>query len=144
MEKLFMSAGIVVTIILSLVGIIKLPFGKFKDKHSKWYKAVFTLVSVVLSVGLCVVDELYILSGDLISFEFIVLVLAVFAGVFGGYSGVYEGLGVKELVKKITENLKKAKELSKDKKVEKFLNGVDDIDKAITLLEARKNNNSEV
>lgn len=150
MEKLFMSAGIVVAIVLCIVGVAKLPFDKFKDKHPKWYKAVFTLFSTVLSVGLCVLDELYVLSGDLVSFDFIILVFVVLAGVFGGYSGVYEGLGLKELMKKLTENVKKAKELANGKKAEKYLDKylkIDgDVNKAISLLEKKKheNENGEV
>lgn len=140
MEKLFMSAGIVVTIVLCVIGIVKLPFDKFKDKHPKWYKAIFTLLSVVLAIGLSIVDELYILCGKLLSVDFAVLICVVLAGVFGGYSGVYEGLGLKELMKKLTENAKKAKELSKDKKVTKYLDKIEDIDKAIDYLQDRKFN----
>lgn len=138
MEILFMSAGIVVTIVLAIVGIIKLPFDKFKQQHPQWYKAVFTLVSIVLSVGLAVLDELYLLQGQILSLDFAVLVCVVLAGVFAGYGGVYEGLGLKELMKKIRKNLKKAKEIAKDKKVVDFLNKVEDIDKAMALLEERK------
>lgn len=140
MEKLFMSAGIVVAIVLSLVGIVKLPFGKFKEKHHNWYKAVFTLISFVFAVGLSVLDEIYILKGELLSFEFIILVCAVIAGVFGCYGGVYEGLGLKELMKKLSENIKKAKAIAEDKKVVKYLDKIEDIDKAIAYLEDRKFN----
>ena len=87
-------------------------------------------------------NELYIICGSLLSLDFAVLVCVVIAGVFGGYCGVYEGLGPKELVKKLKEKLKQAKEMSKDKKVVKLLNKIDDvnIDNAIALLEERKNN----
>lgn len=143
-----MSAGIVVTIVLCLIGLLKLPFGSFKEKHPQWYKSIFTLISAIIGLGLCVLDELYILSGDLISFEFITLVLAVMAGIFGGYNGVYEGLGVKELIKKLKENLNSAKKIAEGKKAEKYLDkyikNVGDFEKAIQLIEERKNKNIEV
>lgn len=142
MEKLFMSAGIVVAIVLCFVGIIKLPFDGFKSKHPKRYKAVFTFISIVLAVGLAVLDELYILCGKIWSLDFAILVSVVIAGVFFGYGGVYEGLGLKDLVKKILENLKKARDLSTHKKAIKYLNKIDDIDEAITILNERKNNQS--
>lgn len=140
MEKLFMSAGIVVAVVLCIVGIVKLPFDKFKEKHPNWYKAVFTLLSFVLGIGLAILDEKYLLKGKLLSVDFAILVCAVMAGIFGGYSGVYEGLGLKELMKKLTENVHKAKEIAEDKKVIKCLDKIDDIDKAIAYLEDRKFN----
>lgn len=146
MEKLFMSAGIMVAIILCIVGIIKLPFDKFKEKHPKWYKATFTALSFVLSVGFAIIDELFILEGEILSLDFAILVSVVLAGVFSGYSGIYEGLGLKELIKKLVENLKNARDLTKNKKVEKYLSKIDDVDKAIAFLEERKHseNQSEV
>lgn len=148
MEKLFMSAGVCVAIVLCLVGIIKLPFDGFKKKHPNWYKAVFTLVSIVATCGVCVLNELYILCGELLSIDFIILICVAFAGVFGGYSGFYEGLGLKELMKKLNENVKKAKELAEGKKAEKYLEKYlkksGDIDTAIALLEKKKNEHSEV
>ena len=144
MEKVFMNAGGVAVVVLCLVGLLKLPFKKFKETHPKWYKAVFTILSVVIGMVLCVLDELYLLSGDLVSFEFITLVLSVMAGVFGGYGGIYEGLSVKDLTKKLTNIAKKAMELSKDKKVKEFLNKIIDIDSAIKTLEDRKNQPNEV
>ena len=136
-----MSAGIVVAIVLCLVGILKLPFKSFKEKYPQVYKAVFTIVSVAFCLGLSVLNEIYILNGKLISIEFLNLVCIVIGGVFSGYNGFYEGLGLKELVKTIVENVKKAKELATEKNVIKYLNGIEDIDKAIKLLEERKNNN---
>jgi hypothetical protein len=140
MEKLFMSASVVITILLCFVGIVKLPFKKLKEKHPNLYKAIFTLVTLVGAVGLCVLNEIYILCGELLSLEFAVLLCAVFAGLFGGYNGIYEGLGLKELVKKIVENLKKAKVLSANKKAIKYLDKIDDIDSAIAYLEDKKFN----
>lgn len=140
MRDLFMSAGVVTAIVLCVVGIIKLPFKNFKVKHPIGYKIIFTTISLVISIVLCVLDELYILCGQLLSVDFSILICVVLAGVFCGYSGVYEGLGLKDFVKKIIANIKKAKEISKDKKVVKYLNKIDDVEKAIAILEERKNN----
>lgn len=145
MEKLFMSAGVVATIVLCIVGIVKLPFKSFKEKHPNWYRAIFTIISIVLAIGLSILDELYILCGELLSLDFAILLCVVLAGVFCGYGGVYEGLGLKELVKKIIENVKKARDMSDHKKAIKYLDKIDDIDGAIKMLEERKNNqNGEV
>lgn len=144
MEKLFMSAGIVSAIVLCVVGIAKTPFVKFKEKHPKGYKAVFTILSIILSIGLSVLDELYILCGKLLSLDFAILVCAVFAGVFGGYNA-YEGLGVKALIKTIINNIKKARDMSTNKKAIKYLDKIEDVDMAIAFLEEKKHNqNSEV
>lgn len=145
MEKLFMSASIVVAIVLCIIGIVKLPFKKFKEKHPKFYKAIFTMFSIVLAVCLCIVNEKYILCGKLLSVDFAILICSVLAGVFGGYTAVYEGLGLKELVKKLINNANKAMDMSTHKKAIKYLDKIDDIEEAIALLEERKNhNNNEV
>lgn len=145
MEKLFMSAGIVVGIILCVISILKLPFKKFKEKHPIGYKALFTSLTFVFAIGLSVLDELFILYGQIISTDFAILSLTVIAGVFSGYNGIYEGLGLKQLVKKLFEKIKKVKELSSDKKIVKFLNKIEDLDKVISLIEERKHNeNKEV
>jgi hypothetical protein len=130
---------------LLVVGILKLPFDNFKAKHPKWYKAIFTLISIILSTALSVIDEIYILCGGLFTIDFAILICVVFCGVFCGYGGVYEGLGLKELVKKLVSNLKVAKDLSNDKRFKKKLNKIEDVDKAIAYLEEMKNNqNNEV
>lgn len=137
MEKLYMSAGVVVAIVLCIIGIVKLPFKSFKKKHPIGYKAIFTACSFIIAIGLSILDELYILCGNIISIDFIILLATVLAGVFAGYSGVYEGLGLKELMKKLSENINKAKELSQDKKAIELLNKID-IDKALSIIEERK------
>lgn len=141
MEKLIMSASIVVTIVLCVVGIVKTPFKNFKNNHANIYKSIFTLFSFVLSICLSVLNEKYILNGKIISVDFLILVFVVLTGVFGSYNGIYEGLCVKELAKKIIENIKKAKEISINKKAVKYLNKIEDIDGAIRLLNERKYNN---
>ena len=144
MEKLFMSAGSVVAIVLCLVGIAKLPFKQFKTKYPKSYRAIFTSMSFLFAIGLCVLDELYVLSGKLLSVDFVLLLVTVLAGVFCGYGGVYEGLGLKDLMKKLGENLKKVKELSTDKKIAKLEKKVQKVNNVISLLEAKKNQMNEV
>lgn len=121
--RIFMSAGIMVAIILAVVGLLKLPFKKFKEKHPKGYKAVFTIITLVLCAGLCVIDQLFIEKGELLSFDFAALLSATLAGVFGTYNGIYEGLSVRELLKKLSENLMKWIADAKQKNAQKkFLN----------------------
>lgn len=139
-----MSAGVVAAIVLCVIGIIKLPFDNFKKNHANGYKALFTGLSFILAVGLSILDELYILCGDILSVDFVILVCVVLSGVFGSYNGVYEGLGLKELAKKLVNNIKQARDLSQSKKAVEYLNKIDDIDNAIKILEERKNNNTEV
>lgn len=145
MEKLFMSAGIVTAIVLCIVGIVKLPFKGFKEKHCNWYKAMFTILSLVLAIGLSILNQQFILKGNILSVNFIILLSSVLAGVFCGYGGIYEGLGVKELVKNIVNNIKQAREIAEDEKVKEYLDKVNKIDEAIEYLEKRKkDNNTEV
>lgn len=121
--RIFMSAGIMVTIVLTVVGLLKLPFKKFKEKHPKGYKAVFTIMTMILSVGLCVIDQLLIEKAELISFNFATLVCATLAGVFGTYNGIYEGLSVKELFKKLSDSIKNWLAVAKQNNAQKkFLN----------------------
>lgn len=142
MEKLFMSAGVVAAIVLCIIGIIKLPFDDFKKSHPSIYKAIFTIFTFVLALALSILDEIFILCGQILSLDFVILTIAVLSGVFGCYNGIYEGLGLKELVKKLVDNVKKTRDMTSDKKVYDFLNNIDDIDKAIKILEERKNNNN--
>lgn len=140
MEKLIMSSSVMVAIILCLIGIIKTPFKNFKKNHAKIYKAIFTTIGFLLSVAFAILNEKFVLKGAIISSEFVIIVFAILSGVFGGYNGIYEGLGVKELTRKIVDNLKKIKSISTDKKIIKYLNNIEDIDNAIKILEERKNN----
>lgn len=142
MEIMLMSASAITAIVLSVIGVIKLPFKKFKESHGNWYKGVFTLLSIAISIGLCVIDELFVLKGELMSMDFVVLICVVIAGVFCGYGGIYEGLGLKELVKKIIENIKVVRATAKDKKVVEYLNKVEDVERAIAILEERRNGNN--
>lgn len=119
MERMFMSAGIITAIVLCLVGVIKSPFGSFKKSHPKIYKAIFTILSILLSVGVSIIDETYISFGKVLSVDFAVKVTFVTAGVFCGYGGIYEGLGVKDLCKAIVSNINKMIDNAKSNKKEK-------------------------
>ena len=104
MKEVFMCASIITAIILCFVGIIKLPFKSFKEKHPNWYKVTFYLVSAVLSIVAPIISQLYILNGSLASTEFAVLLVTTIAGVFGLYS-TYEGTKLKDLVKIIIDKI---------------------------------------
>lgn len=139
-----MFSGIIAAIVLSFVGIVKLPFGKFKTTHKNGYKAVFTALSFVLSIALCVCCQLFILEGALLTYDFAILVSSALASVLTCYTS-YEGYGLKALVKKLTGAIAEAKKETNDKKIAKYLDNVSDIDKAISALVDKKNNkNGEV
>lgn len=131
MKEVFMCASIITAIILCVVGIIKLPFKKFKEKHPKWYRAVFCTLSLVLAVAGPVVSQLFILNGSLKSTEFVVLVVTTIAGVFGLYTS-YEGLGLKTLVQKIVSKVAELFTTFSDSKLEKVV-GKEGIDKLIEI-----------
>lgn len=105
MEKIYMSAGIITSIILCFIGIIKLPFKKLKSKKPKLYKGIFTSLSIVLPLGACLLNQAFILKETLFNFNFIYMLVLTYAGVFALYSS-YEGLGFKALAKKIVAGIK--------------------------------------
>lgn len=131
MKEVFMCASIITAIILCVVGIAKLPFKKFKEKHPKWYRAVFCTLSLVLAVAGPVVSQLFILNGSLKSTEFVVLVVTTIAGVFGLYTS-YEGLGLKTLVQKVVSKVAELLTTFSDSKLEKVV-GKEGIDKLIEI-----------
>lgn len=120
MKEVFMAASIITAIILCFVGILKLPFKSFKEKHPKWYRAVFCIISLVLSVGLPIICQLYVLNGILYSLDFLVLTLTTVAGVFGLYTS-YEGLGLKQLVKIIVSKVAELLNNHNDSKLAKLV-----------------------
>lgn len=136
MKEAFMCASIITAIILCLVGIIKLPFKSFKEKHPNWYKVTFYLVSAVLAIVAPIISELYILNGQLLSTQFAVLITATIAGVFGLYSS-YEGTKLKELVKIIIDKIAKLLNTFSDAKIKKMIGSVG-IDKINQLNEELK------
>lgn len=139
MEKVFMCASIITAIILCFVGIIKLPFKTFKEKHPKWYRAVFCLLSLALAVVAPIISELYILNGQLASLEFAVLTLTTVAGVFGLYTS-YEGLGLKQLVKIIVEKITQLFNSYSDSKLAKVVGtvGIEKLNEINEKLQAEK------
>lgn len=120
MKEVFMSASIIAAIILCFVGILKLPFKSFKEKHPKWYRAVFCIISLVLSVGLPIICQLYVLNGALYSLDFLILTITTIAGVFGLYTS-YEGLGLKQLVKIIVSKVAELLNKHSDSKLAKIV-----------------------
>lgn len=133
MEAVFMSAGILTAIILCVVGLAKLPFNKFKEKHPKGYKAVFTGLSIILTFGACLINQAFVLAQPLFNLEFWVMLATTFAGVFGLYH-TYEGLGAKELVKKLTSSISSlVKSATPDSKVSKLVKkyGLDKVEASI-------------
>lgn len=123
MKEAFMCASIITAIILCFVGIIKLPFKSFKEKHPNWYTVTFYLISAVLSIVSPIICELYILNGSLASSQFVILLIATIAGVFGLY-GSYEGTKLKELVKIIIDKIAKLLNTFSDAKIKKMIGSV--------------------
>lgn len=138
MGELFMIAGIVTAIILCFVGIVKLPFSKFKANKPKLYKATFTLLSIVLSVGACIITQMFVLEKEIYSTDFAILLISTIAGVFGLYSS-YEGLGLKNLVKNILEKLQELSSKAPESKFTKYIDKIG-VDKAIELINEKKQN----
>lgn len=145
MEFTFMIAGIITSIVLAFVGIVKTPLLKYKSK--KWFKPILTLISLIVMVGASVVGQIYIIEKPLLSLDFAILVTMVFAGVSFGYNGIYEGFKIKDLVKKLFENLKNAKNASPESK---FAKAYDKISKkykipvqtALTLIQSSSEQNN--
>lgn len=123
MKEVFMCAGIITAIILCFVGIIKLPFKSFKEKHPNWYTVTFYLVSAVLSVVAPIISQLYILNGSLASTEFAILLITTIAGVFGLYS-TYEGTKFKKLVRIIIDKIATLLNTFSDAKIKKMIGSV--------------------
>lgn len=103
--NLLMYSGILSGIVLALVGLIKSPFIKFKDK--KFYKPLFTILTIVLVVAGCIVCELFVIEGELFSLGMAYLTLMTLGGTMVTYNGIYEGFKVKELFKKLFALIKK-------------------------------------
>lgn len=137
MEAIFMSAGIITAIVLSVVGIIKLPFNKFKEKHPKWYKAIFTLLSIVLTFGACLVNQAFVLeTTKLFDFNFVIMLITAYAGVFGLYHS-YEGLGLKTLVQNLVNNIKNIKKNAPESKLSKYIDKVG-LEVALNVINAKQ------
>lgn len=145
MKEVFMCASIITAIILCFVGIIKLPFKSFKEKHPNWYTVAFYLVSAVLSIVAPIISQLYILNGVLASTEFAILLITTIAGVFGLYS-TYEGTKLKNLVKIIIDKIATLLNTFSDAKIKKMIGsvGMEKINQLNEELKAEANKREEV
>ena len=123
MGDVIMSGSIIATIILCFVGIIKLPFKKFKEQHPTAYKIVFYSLSLILVIVIPILCGLYMLNLSLKSLEFYVLMITTVAGVFGLY-GTYEGTELKTLVATIVEKIKQLCNKYSDSKLTKIIQNV--------------------
>lgn len=123
MEQMFMNASCISAIILAFVGIIKLPFKNFKEKHPNAYKAVFCILSILLSIGASIIVELYFMNGLLISFDTFALILITAGTVTLSYN-VYEGVGLKSLVAIISSKVKELFTTYSDAKLKKIIGTV--------------------
>lgn len=123
-----MYSTILASIILCLVGIIKLPFKSFKGKC--FYKAGLTLLTIVLTIGMCAICEAFIIGESLWSIGMLYLTLITFGEVMLTYNGVYEGFGLKQALQGLFVNfgklLFKSPESKLTKSAEKY-----GLDKAI-------------
>lgn len=143
MEAIFMSAGIMTAIILSVVGLIKLPFEGFKKKHPKGYKATFTILSIVLTFGACLINQAFVLQSKvLFNTNFVIMLLSTYAGVFGLYLS-YEGLGAKELVKRLLNAIKNLRASAPESKLSKMIDKVG-IEVALNIINAKQSEVTEV
>lgn len=126
MEKMFMSSGVIVSIILILMGCLKLPIKKFKGR--KWYSPLLTLVTLLLTFGVCTLCQLFILEKPFVSVDFVILLTTTIAGVMVSYNGVYEGLNLKGYVHNLIAKWGELKKLSPEAKA------VKEIDKVVSKL----------
>lgn len=135
-----MQAGIISLIILAIVGILKLPFGTFKQKHPKSYRATITLATLILIVISVIINQLYIVEQPLRTYDTLILLFAVVTGVFITYNGIYEGLALKQLFSKLSENIKRLKEKNPENKLTKLVNklGVESSINIINLMDEEK------
>lgn len=142
MEAILMSAGIMTAIILSVVGLLKLPFNKFKEKHPRGYKAVFTILSIVLTFGVCLINQAFVLAEPLFNTNFVIILLSTYAGVFGLYLS-YEGLGAKELFKRLLNALKNLKATAPESKLSKYIDKCG-VDVALKIINAKQSEVTEL
>ena len=136
MEAILMNAGVMTAIILSVIGLVKLPFEKFKTKYPKGYKATFTGLSIVLTLAICLVNQAFVLAQPLFNTNFVMMLLSTYAGVFGLYHS-YEGLGLKELVKKLLNAIKNIKASAPESKLSKYIDKVG-IEVALNIINAKQ------
>ena len=143
MEAILMSSGIMTAIILCVVGLVKLPFESLKQKHPKVYKAIFTMLSIVLTFAICLVNQAFVLESEvLFNTAFIITLLSTYAGVFGLYLS-YEGLGAKELVKRLLNAIRNLKASAPESKLSKMIDKYG-IELAVKVITAKQSEVTEV
>lgn len=123
MKEVIMCGTLISAIILCFIGIVKLFFKRFKEKHPNGFKVTFYLLSVVLSVGCAIITQLFILGDTLTSINYLVLQITTFAGVFGLYSS-YENTKLKALVQIIVSKVSQLMNKYSDSKLAKVVGKV--------------------
>ena len=118
-----MNASWLASVVLTLVGLLKLPFKTFKEKHPKWYRATFFLLSLILVVGGSVIVELYIFEEALLTWTYVSLLISTGFIVFGGYSA-YECTGLKNGLNKLFSLIASWLSRYSDKKIAKMIGKV--------------------
>lgn len=123
MREIIMNASWLASVVLTLVGLLKLPFKTFKEKHPKWYRATFFLLSLILVVGGSVIVELYIFEEALLTWTYVSLLISTGFIVFGGYSA-YECTGLKNGLNKLFSLITSWLSRYSDKKIAKMIGKV--------------------
>ena len=123
MREIIMNASWLASVVLTLVGLFKLPFKSFKEKHPKWYKATFFLLSLILVVGGSVIVELYIFEETILTWTYVSLLISTGFIVFGGYSA-YECTGLKNGLNKLFSLIASWLSRYSDKKIAKMIGKV--------------------
>ena len=103
--ELIMYSTILASIILCVVGLVKLPFKQYKGKAI--YKALLTLLTIGFTIGACFICEAFIIGESVWSIGCLYLVLLTFGEVMLSYNGIYEGFGLKSICQDLFKNLGK-------------------------------------
>lgn len=123
MKEVIMCGTLISAIILCFIGIVKLFFKRFKEKHPNAFKVTFYLLSVVLSIGGAIITQLFVMCDKIGSMNFVVLLITTFAGVFGLYSS-YENTKLKDLVQIIVNKVATLMNKYSDSKLAKVVGKV--------------------
>lgn len=132
MEKIFMNLTWLATVVVLLVGIIKLPLKKLKEKHKIIYRIIVYSISLILTIIGCYLVQKYILCLPILSFEFALLISGTMSVVSLIY-GAYENYGIKDLFKKLIEKIKNIPDIKLATKIEKNIQKLG-IDKFCSIL----------
>lgn len=132
MEKIFMNLTWLATVVVLLVGIIKLPLKKLKEKHKIIYRIIVYSISLILTIIGCYLVQKYILCLPILSFEFALLISGTMSVVSLIY-GTYENYGIKDLFKKLIEKIKNIPDIKLATKIEKNIQKLG-IDKFCSIL----------